>query len=430
MRQVDSPLARSLILDVLHVSPNLPSSEQATQMQDADWKYLLKMGRMHRLGPLLHNNMLRKGFSRAVPAEIRDVFLSMYKKHSLRNLAMYRELLTVVSILDARQVPSIALKGAFLAHFAYPELGLRPMRDIDLLVSPEHAIKAFNRLRDCGYRPAYDGLPEAHLENNKIHLPPLSSPGGILIELHYRLTFPELVGDRPDEFESGLWARSMTRPIANTQIRFLCAQDLLLHLCQHATVGHQFSLGPLALADIALLTEAEPINWEDFLRIASGTWRRCALAPLFLAKRHLGASIPDEIISTLGGGKDTAEWLDSAEYLLFSELDAHMLLNNNVQNILCSGNTMNKFSSLARTVFPPRSVISTHFPVRADSPMAFLYYPKNWQRLLKKKLPNLISGLVTRPREIEKLAFHKRAFNNWLQVGIQTRSRSTPKRPD
>jgi hypothetical protein len=417
----DSPLARALILEILHISPKPMDSSHLLRLNDCDWDYLSRIVRMHRLGPALHDGIVRKNLLPAIPSKVFNAIRQAKYRHTLRNLAACRELVTVTRLLDAAEIPSLALKGAYLANFTYAEPGLRPMRDVDLLVSKTHAIRAFDLLKANGYRPCYEGLPEAYLEGNKIHLPPLVRPNGIPVELHHRLTFPHPNGETAEyetaEYESALWARSVSKPLGNTAIGFPCAEDLVLHLCYHATAGHQFSIGPLALLDLALLIQRDRLDWGQILLMAVNGWRHYLIAPLYLAKLHLGANIPDWFMDKLDPEHDKGLWLESAEYLLFSELGDHMLLNSDMQKILCSKNPLERISAFNKIVFPTRATIATHFPIRPDSPIAFLYYPRHWQRLVKKKLPSLLANLMEQPRAIEKLASHKRTFSRWLGSG-------------
>jgi len=415
----DSPLARALILEILHISPKPMDSSHLLRLNEYDWDYLIRIVRMHRLGPALHDGIVRKDLLPAVPPQVVNAMRQAKYRHTLRNLAVCRELITVTRLLDAAAIPSLALKGAYLANFTYAEPGLRPMRDVDLLVSKTHAIRAFDLLKANGYRPSYEGLPDAYLEGNKIHLPPLVRPNGIPVELHHRLTSPHPNGETA-EYESALWARSVSKPLGNTAIGFPCAEDLLLHLCYHATEGHQFSIGPLALLDLALLIQRDPLDWNKILQMAVKGWRPYLLAPLYLAKLHLGANIPEWFMDKLDPESDKGLWLESAEYLLFSELGDHMLLNSDMQKILCSKNPLERIFAFNKILFPTRATIATHFPIRADSPIAFLYYPRHWQRLVKKKLPSLLASLMEQPREIEKLASHKQTFSRWLGAGAGT----------
>lgn len=409
----ESSRAKGLILDALHLDCSLPDRAMAMRMQAEDWDEFSRLARMHRLGPMLHDRLNGSDLADAIPQEIREYLDAAHRKHTLRNLKIYRELVTVTQILDAGQIPSIALKGAFLARFAYARPGLRPMRDLDLLLRPERTVQAFELLREHGYRAMFEGSPEAYFAD-RIHLPPLIGPGGISVELHHRLTPPDR---QAADFENGLWARSISKAVGGAGVAFLCPEDTLLHLCIHATLDHQLDLGPLALGDVALLVEKHAIDWTDFLGLVSGcNWQRCVLSVLCLAKRHLGAKIPDEVMEALGGGADEPAWLAAAEYLLFSDPDDHKLLDYDIQEILYSGKLSVRLSRLVSAAFPPRLVIARHFPVRADSPKAFFYYPRRWYRLILGKLPALLKAHAGRKQSLRELALRRVALSNWLNA--------------
>lgn len=187
-----------------------------------------------------------------------------HKRSALRSLKVFSELANVTRILKEAGIPSIALKGAYLAQFAYPSPALRPMRDLDLLLRPEQCMEAFEVFRGCGYEPTSEGRPEIQMEERH-HLAPLKGRGRICIELHGGLLAPNPEFRLDSSFMEGFWMRSATRRIGPEEIRFPCPEDMLFHLCLHATLEHDFDLGPLALADIALLLESENLDLQEIL---------------------------------------------------------------------------------------------------------------------------------------------------------------------
>jgi hypothetical protein len=399
--------ARQFILDALRLDGGMPQ----VRMGDEDWAEFMLLARMHRLGPMLHHRLGRCGFS--IPQEVREQLLESHRRQTMRNLNLYRELVVLAKLLGEADIPFIALKGAYLARFAYPEAGLRPMRDLDLLLAPDQTVRAFELLVSHGYRSASGGAPEAYFAD-RIHLPPLRGPGGVSVELHHRLT-PAAMWDAA--FEEPLLRRSIRLSVASVSVSFLCREDMLLHLCIHASLEHQLDLGPLALMDVALLLEAGQMDWQDFLhRVEGGRWQRCVLPVLFLTKRHLGAKVPENVIAVLGGGNEAA-WLDCAEHLLFSAPEDHKLLDYDVQEILYSGKISERISKLVGVLFPPRTVIARHFSVDADSAKAFLYYPLRWYRMARGKLPALLRAHVGRKQSLRQLALSRNAFGEWLRDG-------------
>lgn len=429
VKHIDSPRARQFIFDALHLDRARLRPSAAAAMQEHDWDYVLRAAQIHRLGPMLSDRISRSDLTAHIPGRVRDRFQAAYRNNSLRNLKIYRELVAVTRILDMEQIPSIALKGAYLALYVYPAAGLRPMRDLDLLLRPEQAVEAYELLKDRGYQAMFGGMPEAHFAERR-HLPPLQSPGGICIELHPRLISPDPQQGHASDFGKELWARCKLRNVGGMPIRFFCPEELLLHLCIHASLEHKFDIGPLALVDVALLVETHRMDWQSFLQVAmEGKWERYALSVLYLTKHRLGAQIPDEVIEYLGGGDSSVVWLDAAEYLLFSEIGSHNLPHKDMPAILYQGNVMGTLFTLAGIVFPPRSAISLHFPVSAVSPKAFMYYPMYWSRLLTQKLPILLRAVSGRKGAIKRLAKHRETFYSWLSAANE-RHRDELEKPE
>lgn len=406
------PPGGQAILNALNADFSTPALPES----DGEWQKFLDLVATHRLGPLMHERLAQDPLGNAIPASVKEWLRESHRRTTLRNLGIYRQLVTTTRLLHDAGIQSVALKGAFLAFFAYRAPGLRPMRDLDLLVQPEDAVRAFEVMKSHGYRAGFDGAPEAYFAD-RIHLPPLVGPEGGALELHHRLTPPGVAHSR--RFEERLWSRRLGRTLGGVEISFPRAEDMLLHLCVHAVLDHQLDVGPLALMDIAMLVEAESLDWHDFLRcVDEGQWHRCVLAPLFLAVRHLGAKIPNEVMAALGAGQQSADWIGNAEYLLFSDSRDHKVLDYGVEDMLYSPKWSERLARVVGAAFPPRSVIARHFRVRSDSVLAYLYYPRRWYRLATGKLPALLKARSGAGTSLRQLAVRRRAFLDWLNEDL------------
>ena len=94
---------------------------------------------------------------------------------------------------------------------------------------------------ELGYRAS--GNSEAAMPIAKYHhLPPLLKKGEVPvgIELHWTLEKPS-AGFNIDV--AGLWRRARPAAFGNTNALALGMEDLLLHLCLHASYHHQFRFG-------------------------------------------------------------------------------------------------------------------------------------------------------------------------------------------
>ena len=131
------------------------------------------------------------------------------------------------------------------------------MRDLDLLVPPDQALSAHTLLRDRGFAgPAATGL------NADKHLPGLTSPENVHVEIHTHLVDPvnpEWVA------RDAAWRESAQSRLDHTSgFATLGSADTLLHVIVHAVLDHQFNNGPLLLLDVELLVRYGAVDWDWF----------------------------------------------------------------------------------------------------------------------------------------------------------------------
>ena len=62
---------------------------------------------------------------------------SIYYNSAARNMRLYKQLENFLDKFATEKIPVIMLKGAHLAWTVYPNMALRPMADVDLLVRNE-----------------------------------------------------------------------------------------------------------------------------------------------------------------------------------------------------------------------------------------------------------------------------------------------------
>ena len=178
-----------------------------------------------------------------------------YRLHTLQAAVHEREVALVVGHLRSAGLNPVLAKGWAIARL-YPESGLRPYGDIDLLVGPE----AFSA---AGVPPSVGGAP---------------------VDLHRR--FAEL-DDRPlDE----LYRRSQLVALGDVDVRILGPEDHLRLLCLHL-LKHGF-WRPTWLCDVGVALDCMPgdFDWEYFL---SGKEQRTswAVCVLLVAHQLLGARL-------------------------------------------------------------------------------------------------------------------------------------------
>lgn len=310
---MDLPGLRRVLLDLIGTAPvAVPPVLDA-----AEWSALDRVAAQHRLQPLLHHaNRDHSG----IPPAVARRWQTAHREYAMRAMVQQAELAETAALLDRAGIPSVALKGAFLAAHAYPEAALRPMRDIDLLVPAGSVRQAFDLLLAAGH--VQEGPAEMTLDEivriDK-HMPPVIAPRGTTIELHHRLWERDGRMDHasPTASEEAVLARAAR---GTDGIGYPAPQDLLGHVIVHAVYSHRLDCGPLVLSDVAFLLRAAPIDWPAFWAGARADgWRDGARLVLELVKRYH----PDAAIDFAAdeGDPAPAELLDAAPDLLLQDLE-------------------------------------------------------------------------------------------------------------
>ena len=162
------------------------------------------------------------------------------------------DLLRLGSEFDAAGVPAVALKGsALLAANVAPNLGVRWMRDLDILVPEPHVETASWILESLEYAKGFvrdASAPEVHRPYHES----FESKDGRMVELHWRLG-PQRWG-RAAAAED--WFRRAT-PCAVPGLLVPAPADLFWHFLLHDARNHAWSTGSLRAAfDLALAARA------------------------------------------------------------------------------------------------------------------------------------------------------------------------------
>ena len=129
-----------LILSALRPDQTAVSWEADRSKAGVSWRNLVIRAIVVGLAPQLHHRF--SGWNMDLPPSEAAKLLVTYKAHVKRNALLYRQFGEILSACQAVHISPIALKGMHLAALIYPDPGLRPMNDIDLLFAPEEIADA------------------------------------------------------------------------------------------------------------------------------------------------------------------------------------------------------------------------------------------------------------------------------------------------
>lgn len=388
---------RGVLLDLI-APRRVPDHAVLAGLQEEEWTALVTMGHQHRVLPLAHARLGAEGADWPVPERVRTACADSFRGYSFHAIRSQRVIALAVRALAARGIEAIPLKGAWLAFNAYPQPGLRPMRDIDLLVPEAQALEAFAVLRETGLDllDPESGDPAAALAV-KHQLPALwSAQDEICIELHHRCFHGR--GNEPDLTDDPHFRdRMVTGRIADTAVRYMGPEHLLLHLIVHTAHDHLFDNGPGIFADVEALLATHSLDWAEFWRLAAryraGT---AATFVLVAAERLWGAEGID-----WSGREDKA---DEVSNDLVADLASLSLRDPAASRNLLIGVQLDRRTGLwakarfaVEKLFPHPAVLRATYAgtgTRADLPQLYL-------RRLREKFANRLSVATAGQANVE-----------------------------
>ncbi len=235
----------------------------------------------------------------ALPADVDRELHHAYLHHRLRNEFALTDVAAIHSAFAVHGVEAMFFKGPWVSLRAYPDLGARPLGDLDLGVHEADYRAAVEALCSIGYRPAaqlpgspFEALQHAHYVG-QIRFWAI---GRRPVELHFRMVN---LGP-PSHQEGWIWATTRPLAVAGIEVRVPGPEAMLLHLLLHAN-QHGFAL-LRHLHDIrfALATDAAGLDWNLLqARIDALGCRMSAHAGLVLARDLAGATVPEAALAAL-----------------------------------------------------------------------------------------------------------------------------------
>ncbi|MBM9537997.1 nucleotidyltransferase family protein [Desulfobulbus alkaliphilus] len=229
--------------------------------RQTSWEPLVHSAEHHGLAPLLYKHLkqLAIGIPLHPRRQLQSLTLRSRHANAIRNIATAE----IARALAEERINLVLAKGIALCNLVYSEPGLRPMRDIDLLVADADTARTAALLADLGYRSE-----ERHdIPDDYYHLVPMTrSIDGmtITVEVHRNLL--------PYHRQYPPWplARSLDNgwdfSIDDVPVRTLALEDMLFHVALHGLQA-PLTYEPfrfIHVADVVSLVEnhLEEIDWQ------------------------------------------------------------------------------------------------------------------------------------------------------------------------
>jgi hypothetical protein len=156
--------------------------------------------------------------------------------------------LHLCQILESEGIPSVLLRGMALAQWLYPSPALRPMVDVDILVTPmaRHALPAILKKRGLS--------PVLVLRSQFVY-----KIDEVVFEIHWSFLTPKRYRDTVDAAE---WLASRKPLTGWDGMAFsLSPENELIELVCHSFIHHELD-GLLSLVDIGLVACLDGLDWR------------------------------------------------------------------------------------------------------------------------------------------------------------------------
>ena len=277
----------------------------------SDWNHFLSIAQKEGLGPLIYWTLSKSGKFSSLPAPVQKALRAMYSGTWMQNKKMIRELEALVATFHQAEIPVVALKGISFVLTIYPDIGLRPMGDLDLLVPKEKLAEAIQIANRAGYEAL---RPEAHpglrdLLYHEICLQK-TGPQTITLELHH-----SLVADKSYIYAVPVdWFWSQTElldPSLHSRLKnlhVLSPEAQILFASAHAILQHGGMSAPMRWfydLDRMIHFYSERIDWDVLLSQARiFEWSSALDAALAQTMAYFNTPIPDHVRTSLSKQTD------------------------------------------------------------------------------------------------------------------------------
>lgn len=308
---VNEPVGGLLLACLRAAIEDAPTEREREDVANAaqggvDWAHFVDQTRWHRVAGQALAGLRSTSAVVLAPPEILAQLDASYFETLARNLRARRALDSVCGPLAQSGVRWVLLKGAALLETVYPDAGLRPMLDVDLLVPDEDMARAAAVLEELGYEqaaPFRDPAMRQWLWQEQARWPPLVAPDdAVVVELHRRLgAFATPLGFEP----TGVWARA--QPTSGSMGQVPAAEDLVVHLALHWLLDRRLrsegSLGQLADIARVLRGSGAAFDWDVIVRDAQRYDYGAPLALALLVVTALfNSPVPADAAASLDSG--------------------------------------------------------------------------------------------------------------------------------
>ncbi len=227
-------------------------------------------------------------------------FKSKLSKYFRESAGLYlkreSELIKISNLFASADIKFILLKGAYLSKNLYPHPAIRPMNDIDILLTLDDLNAAIKLFSDAGYT--------THLKSSfkpedfyLKHLPTFTGYKKIPVEIHWS-PFSHLY-QLNGRYREDVWLRSYSNFSFNNLSYRLDTIDLILTLIIHISENN-FKQMVLQLFDIYFIFKKNDVNFNELFERAK-LWKveKPLAASIYLLKEYFNLNFEPIVIEKI-----------------------------------------------------------------------------------------------------------------------------------
>ncbi|MBI2857824.1 MAG: nucleotidyltransferase family protein [Chloroflexi bacterium] len=286
----------------IQLSPERREAIKALLAGSVDWEVMLRRASWQRLSCLVSVHLRSQALSALVPLPVRQQLQRMSYASVARNMLMQDELAGILSALQREKIPVIVLKGSALLGSVYPDISLRPMADLDILVHEEDLEHAEAIALGRGFAQVVDHRTHEEAKEKWHQLPYLiHAKKRIALEIHQHI----VDSDDPFRFDlNDFWARARPNQFLSAGALCLAPEDLLIHLSIKFLLDRRYgsdsALGQLCDISEVMFHHGVFLDWNLLKRAADDYGLVEGLHCVFhTCDRLLGTSPPASFLNSL-----------------------------------------------------------------------------------------------------------------------------------
>jgi hypothetical protein len=303
-RQMAMTAEDRLLLTAVRVGAGLaPAAElQPALERPVEWSRFKAVVGGWGVGPLVFAAF--REVADRVPPEVLGSLQAAYLGSAAANTVFLEAVRHVLAALNAARIPTIVLKGVQLVGQVYPNVALRSMADVDLLVAPADLQQACQVVEALGYewQPDEDGFSQLFAERYIGEVALFrDGPFPERVEIHSQLVTLSWFRRTTRLDLAELWNRAQPIRVDGQASLQLSPEDTLLYLCVHLTVGHN-ARHLQGLVDIAcwIAHHGDRLGWDALVeRARRYRLRTATYLGLYLARSLVQADVPDRVLRQL-----------------------------------------------------------------------------------------------------------------------------------